>query len=92
MRDGSIDDRNLYEVLLCILYALGNSCSNLIRLSKTIADDTVFITDDNDGSKAEVATSLSDLGHTVDSYKSVLEFEVRRLYSFYVCICHSPIN
>ena len=92
MRDGGVDDGNLYEVLLCILHALRDSGSDFVGFSKTIAYDTVLVTDDNDGGKAEVTATLGNLGYALDSYEPVLEFEVRRLYSLNICKCHRPEN
>ena len=89
VRDGGVDNRNLYEVLLGIFHALGDSCSDFVGLAETVAYDTVLVAYYDDGGKAEVTTTLGDLGHTVDGDESVLEFEVRRLDSLYIRICHS---
>ena len=89
MRNGSVDDGNLHKVLLCIFHALCNGSSDFVGFSKTITYNAVLVTYDYDCSKAEVTTTLSDLGHTLDGNEPVLQFEVRRLYSFNICICHS---
>ena len=89
VRDGGVDHGDLHQVLLSVLYALGDSGGNFVGFAQSVTNHTVLIAHYDDGSEAEVTTTLGDLGHTVDGYKSVLEFEVRRFNSFYVCICHS---
>ena len=89
MRDSGVDDRNLNEILLCILNALCDGGGNFVSLSETIAYNAVLVTYDYDSSKAEVTTTLSYLGNSLDGNKSVLELKVRCLYSFNICICHS---
>ena len=54
MRDGLVEDRNLYKILLCILNTLGDCSSDFVGFSKTIAYNAVLVTDYNNGSKAEV--------------------------------------
>ena len=89
VRNGGVDDRNLYQVLLCILGSLSDGCGNLICLSKTITYNTVSVTYHYDSGKAEVASTLGDLSYPLDGDESVLELKFRCLYSFYICICHS---
>ena len=89
MRNGGVDDRNLYQVLLSILSSLSDSCGNLISLSKTITYNAVSVTYHYDSGKAEVATTLGHLGYPLDGNEPVLELKVSCLYSFYICICHS---
>jgi hypothetical protein len=59
-------------------------------LTETITDDTILVTDHDDGRETEVTATLGHLGDPVDGYQSVLELKVRGLYSFNICICHSP--
>ena len=89
VRDGCVDDGNLDQVLLCIFNTLCDSGSNFVGFSKTIAYNAVLVTYDYDSSKAEVTTTLGNLGYALDGNEPVLQFEVRRLYSLYICICHS---
>ncbi len=84
VRNGSVDDRNLHQVLLGILHALGDSSSDFVGFAETVAYDTVLVAYYDDGGEAEVAAALGDLGNTIDGYQSVLEFKVRGLYSFYI--------
>ena len=90
VRDGLVDDRNLDEVLLRIFDTLLDGSGNFVRLTETITDDTILVTDHDDGRETEVTATLGHLGDPVDGYQSVLEFKVRGLYSFNICICHSP--
>jgi len=89
VRDGGVDDRNLHEILLRILHTLRNRGGDFVRLAKTIAYDTVLVTDDDDGSETEVTAALGHLGDALDRDQSVLELKVRRLYSLNISICHS---
>ena len=84
-----VENRNLHEILLRILYTLGDCCSDLIGLTETITDNAVLVTHNNNGCKTEVTTTLSNLGHSLDGNKSVLELKVRCLYFLNICICHS---
>ena len=75
---------NLLEIWAIKSWTLRNRGGDFVRLAKTIAHDTVLVTDDHDGSKAEVTSTLGHLGDALDGYQSVLELKVRGLNSFYV--------
>ena len=92
MGDGGVDHGDLHQVLLSVLYAFGDSGGNFVGLAQSVTDHTVLIADYDDGSEAEVTTTLGNLGYAVDGHQSVLEFKVRGLYSFYIRICHSSLN
>ena len=92
MWDGSVDDRNLDEILLGILDTLSDGGSYLIGFSQTITNNAVLVTHNHNSGKAEVTTTLSDLSHSLDGDQSVLQLEVRCLYSFNICICHSLLS
>ena len=79
----------MHQILLRIFHTLRNRGSDFVRFAKTIAYDTVLVTDDDDGSEAEVTTTLGHLGDALDGDQSVLELKVRRLYSLNISICHS---
>ncbi len=69
--NSSFENRNLHKVLLGSLCSLCNGSSYLSGLTKTIADDTLAITYNNDGSKRESATTLSNFRHTVDGHQTI---------------------
>ena len=89
MWNGCVDDRNLNEILLGVLNALSDGGGYLIGFSKTITNNAVLVTHNHNRGKTEVTTTLSDLSHSLDGDQSVLQFKIRCLYSFNICICHS---
>ena len=89
MRDCSVDDGNLHQILLCILNSLGDSGGNLISLTKTITYNAVLVSYHYDSCEAEVTASFGNLGYSLDGNQSVFQFKIRGLYSFNICICHS---
>ena len=58
MGDSLLAQRDLDQILLSILYTLGDGGGYLVGLSKTITYDTVLIAYNDDGCKAEVTTTL----------------------------------
>lgn len=89
VRDRGVDDRDLDKILLGILDTLGDSRSDLVSLTKTITDNSVFVSYDHDSCKAEMTAALGHFGDSLDGYQSVLELKVRSLYFLNICICHS---
>mgnify|MGYP006913767445 CR=1 FL=1 len=83
----SVDYRDLHEVLLGILHALGDGCLHLRSLAQAIAYDAVLVTYDDDGRKTERATALRHLRNALDAHEAVLEFEIARAYFLYIGIC-----
>ena len=51
-----------------------------------MADDAVFVADDDDGRETERAATLRNLGNALDADETVLEFEIARAYFLYVGI------
>ena len=86
MGDRTVDNRNLHQVLLRVLHALGDGRLNLRSLAQAVAYDTVFVTYDDDGRETERAATLRNLGNTLDADEPVLEFEIARAYFLYVGI------
>ena len=84
--DRTVDHRDLDEVLLGILHALGDGRLYLRSLAQAVAYHAVLVTDDDDGRKTERATTLRNLGNTLDADEPVLEFEIARAYFLYVGI------
>ena len=86
MGDRTVDNRNLHQVLLCVLHALGDGRLNLRSLTQAVAHDAVFVADDDDGRETERAATLRNLGNALDADETVLEFEIARAYFLYVGI------
>ncbi len=51
--------RNLDKIFLCCLYAFCDSCLHFVGLTETPANDAVFVTYHNYGSKVNVRPPLS---------------------------------
>ena len=79
--NGTVVDGDLNEVLLGHLNALGDGGSDLVGLAESVTDDAVSVTDDNDGSKRERASTLGDLGRAVDGDETILQFDIASLNS-----------
>ena len=86
MRHCTVQHGNTHEILLGRLYTLSNSGSNLASLTKTPADDTILVTNYNDGCECESTSTLCNLGYAIDGNELVLEFDIAT-YS-YLINCH----
>src|SRR4051794_15395237 len=64
--DGALDARDLEEVLLGLLHALGDGGRHLLGLAVADAHRAVAVADDDERREAEPATTLDDLGDAVD--------------------------
>ena len=76
MRDGSLVDGDLDQVLLSHLGTLGDCRGDLIGLTQAVADNAIAVANDHDGGEGESATTLGNLGGAVDSNQTLLEFGV----------------
>ena len=85
MRNGSLEYGNLYKILLGCFYTLGDSCGNFTSFAKTPTNDTVAVTDNNNGCESKGATSLSYFGNTVDGNQSVFQLNVTIYFNFIYC-------
>ena len=65
MWDRAADEGNSDEILSCFFFALPYSFDDLLRLSHANTDESVSVTDNDDGVEAEAATALDDFGHPV---------------------------
>src|SRR3954470_24029084 len=68
VRDGAGDPRNLVEVLLGLLDALGDRRGHLLGLAVPDAHGAVAVTHDHQGGEAEAPPTLDDLGHALDGH------------------------
>ena len=89
MRNRTLHDGHSDEVFLGSFHTLGDSCLNFTSLAKSVTDDALTVTHNNDGGEGEGATTLGYLGHTIDSNESVLEIVCIYIYS--VC-CHNQLE
>ncbi len=71
MRNSTLKNRNLYEILLSSLDTFRNGGCNLTSLTKSPADNTIAVTDYNNRSKSKGTTTLGNFSNTVNSNQSV---------------------
>src|SRR3954471_12369180 len=71
VRDGEGDPRDLVEVLLGLLDALGDRRGHLLGLAVADAHGAVAVAHDHQGGEAEAPTTLDDLGHAVDRHHAL---------------------
>src|SRR3954454_6801366 len=76
VRDGAGDPRDLEEVLLRLLHALGDRGRHLLRLAVADTDHAVTVAHHDQRGEAEATTTLHDLGDPVDGHHAL---EVRGL-------------
>ena len=90
MRNCTLEYRNLNQVLLSSLSTLSNSSCNLTCLTKTVTDNTVTVTYNDDSSECESTTTLGNLSYTVDCNQAILKyFFVIYLYFIH---CHNRLK
>ena len=90
--DGTLQHGDADEVLLGIVDTFLNSGLDLLGFAEAIADNTVFISNNDNGSKGEGSTTFGDLCNAVDSDKTIFEFDLAGLYSFNVYFCHDLLE
>src|SRR6202012_6206178 len=66
VQDGAGDHRHAEEVLLGLLYALGDGGRHLLGLAVADADPSLAVAHNHQAGEAEATATLDDLGHTVD--------------------------
>ena len=82
MWDSSLDDWNPNQILLGSLYTLGDGSRNFACFTKTIANNTVTITYNNDGCECKCTTTLSNLSNTINSNQAVLKLGIVLYFNF----------
>ena len=86
MRNSTLENRNLDEVLLGRLNTLSNGSLNFACLTKTVTYDTIAITYYNDSGESKGAATLGNLSNTIDSNQTVLQLDIIGiLYSNHIC-------
>jgi len=76
MRNGSMHDRYLYQVLLRIFDTLGNGFLDFLGLTQTMADHTILVTDYHQSREAECTATLGCLYHAIDRNHLFLQFQI----------------
>src|SRR5690625_4932694 len=66
VRNCSLDARNAESVLLCFLDTLSNCRGNFLRLAVADTNGTVAVANNYESGEAKPASTLNNLGHTVD--------------------------
>ena len=76
MGNSSIDQRNLYDILFCIISSFGNCVSNFVRLPESNTNISISITDNNDSIKTKTTTTLHNFRYAIDVNKFVLQIKI----------------
>ena len=73
MGDSALQHGDADEVFLGIVDALLDGGLNLLGFTKAVTYNTVFISNNDDGSKGESSTTFGNLGDAIDSDETVFE-------------------
>ena len=73
MRNGTLNDRNLDNILLAVFYALCNSVLNFVRFAEPVTDMSFFIANYNNCVKSETLSAFYNLRRPVDMDKLLLQ-------------------
>ena len=79
--DGTLQHGNTDEVLLGVVDTFLDGSLDLLGFTEAVTYNTVFISNNDNGSKGESSTTLGDLGDAIDSDKTIFEFDLARFYS-----------
>ncbi len=71
VRNRTLDNGNLDQILLGSFHALGDSSSNLASLSKTATDYAFTVTNYDNSCKSESTATFSYFNYTIDSNESI---------------------
>ena len=78
VRDRTLEQRNLEQVLLGVFYTLGDRISYFVGFTKAVTNYAVTIANYYDGRKAEATTTFYHFGNPIDRYYAL--FEVSLVY------------
>ena len=76
VRDSTLENRHLNEVLLCSLGSFLHSSSDLTCFTQTVTYNTIFISNNYDSCESESTSTLGNFRYAVDSDQTLLELEV----------------
>ena len=74
--DSTLQDGNLDEVLLGIIDTLLDGSLDFLGLAKTVSNDTILISNNNDSREAESSTTLGNLGYATDCDKTIVKVDL----------------
>ena len=74
--DSALEHGDLDEVFLGIVGAFLDSGLDFLCLAEAVAYNTIFVSNNDDGSEGESATTLGNLGGAVDSHEAIFEFGI----------------
>ena len=92
MRNSTFHHRNLDQILLRIFYAFCNSFLYFLGLTKTMTYNTIFVTNNNQGRKAESTTAFSGFHNTINCNHFLFQFEIASFYLVQVYLRHYFVN
>ena len=77
MRNRRAADSKPLQVLAAMVARLTDGFRDFIRLAKSESDATLPVSDDHQSAEAEAATTLDDLGASIDENKLLDQFRLR---------------
>ena len=81
VRDSTVNDRNINDVLLSFFDTLSDSVRNFGRLTDALTYTTLSVTDNYESSKSHVLTALNSLGNTADVDNALFELFILLFFS-----------
>ena len=79
-------NRYLDQILLGVLYTLGDRCRYLASLAKSVTYYSVLVTYNYNRRKRKSTSSLGNLRYALDAYQTILELQIACPYFLYVRI------
>ena len=89
-RGAIVYQRNSEQILLGIFTGLLNCIRNFVSLSCAVAYAAFFVTNDNQGGKAETTSTFNNLGYTVDDNNAFFKFFIAFNSSWFTFHSASP--
>src|SRR5690242_20736769 len=74
MWDSAFENRNLYEILLCIVDSFSDCFAHITSFAEALPYCSFAIANDNDCCERECSSSLGYFGYPVEGYHFILEF------------------
>jgi len=91
MRNCTIMNRYFYQILLSIFYTFSYSCSYLTGFAQTMSDNSVFISNHNNGRKTECTTTFGNFGYPLNANKPVFKFQIAG-FNFSYTVSHNSLE
>ena len=91
MRHGSFQYRDTSQVFLCSFNTFSNCSGYFTCFTKTPTNNSIFVTNNHDSRKAKSSTTFCHFSNTIDSYKSIFQFDVVSYFNS-IINCHNHLK